>query len=188
MSGSRCIISSNLISPGTVKGIFRNTHQLYMRILHFFQIFHDSAGKLAVIIKSVFRAVGMFHPGTDMAFVYRHRFFIIVFSVSCLHPCVVRPFEFCDIKSFGSISRSHFRIIGKWVGFIKFFSRRGLNKIFIHLIFTDARDKYLMNASRPQFFHRMTLFIPVIECADDMNARRIRRPDRKIHSFNTVFR
>ena len=55
--GSGCIISCNLVSPGTVKGVLRNPHQFHMGISHLFHIVSQGMRQLSVIVKSILISV-----------------------------------------------------------------------------------------------------------------------------------
>ncbi len=187
MSGSGCVITCHLIPPGTVERIFRNTHKLYMRVVHLLQIIYDSVRKLTVIIESLLRAVGMFHPRTDVALIDCHGLLIIILAVPCRHPCAVRPFELTDIKSFGRISRTHLRIIGKGICLIKLFARWCADQILVKLIFAHIRDKKLIDTAGTQFLHRVFFFIPAVKGSYHMNACRVGRPYCEKHTLHAVF-
>ncbi len=94
VAGSRRIITGHLISPGAVKGMLRNPHQLHMGIFHLFQIFHDLLCKLSVCVKPFFcPVIGMLHKGTDMTFINCHRFLIHVFLIPLGHPFLIFPLK-----------------------------------------------------------------------------------------------
>ena len=116
--GSRRIITGYLISPGTVKRMLRNTHQLHMCKTHFFQIFHNGIRELPIGIKALILSSRMTHPGTDMAFIDGHRFSIDVFSSPCIHPLFICPAHMRQICDNRCRTRSFFCKIGKRVRLI----------------------------------------------------------------------
>ena len=158
-----------------------------MCIVHFLQIIHNSVCELTVIIEAFLRAVGMFHPRSDVALIDRHRLLIIVLAVSCRHPCAVRPFKLTDIKGFGGIARTHLRIVCKGIRLIKLFARGCADQILVKLILAHIRDKKLIDPAGTQFLHRMFFFIPAVKGSYHMNACRVGRPYCEKHTLHAVF-
>ena len=66
VSGSRSIISCHLISPGSVKGMFRHSHQLHMSVSHVLYVFYDRIGKFPVCIESFVFTSWMPHPRPEV--------------------------------------------------------------------------------------------------------------------------
>ena len=104
--GCRCIITSHLISPGTVKRMLRDPHQLHMCITHFFNIFGNCSGKLSICIETFIFPSRMAHPGTNMCLIDRHRLMLMIPGLSVGHPFCIRPFYILDICNSGCCSRS----------------------------------------------------------------------------------
>ena len=78
VSGSWRIIACYLISPGTVKRIFQNTHQFHMGITHFFNILGQRFRNLPVCIKAFIFSARMTFPGTNMHLIDCHWFFKLI--------------------------------------------------------------------------------------------------------------
>ena len=86
---SWCIISGYLISPGTVKWMLCDSHQLNMSISHLFYILCNCFCKLTICIKSFIFSSRMSHPGTHMYFINRHWFFFVIPFLTSSHPLTV---------------------------------------------------------------------------------------------------
>ena len=93
VTGSGCIVSGHLISPGTIKGMLCNSHQLNMSKFHFLQIVHHTIRKLSVIIKSFVFSSGMSHERTDVTLVNCHGHTIGIGLFSFFHPFIIVPFK-----------------------------------------------------------------------------------------------
>ena len=187
MSGGGGIIPRNLIAPGTVKGIFRDPHQLHMGIFHFLQVFYHAVGKFPVIIISVLGSVRMLHPGTDMALIDGKRLLIHILFPAFFHPALICPGKTGKIGHDGSRSRAELCIIGKRICFVKLSSVLCRDQELIHGAFLYTRYKQCPDAARPQLLHGMAIFIPVIKASDHMHLCRIGCPDTKEHTFHTIF-
>ena len=163
VSGGRSIIARHLISPGSVKGMLCNTHQFYMGILHLFEILYDPLCELSVIVESVFRAVGMLHEGSDVAFVDRHRLLAPVLLIAVLLPFGIFPFKSGKVSYYGCGTGSELCIVCIRICLVEFASVLGMDKELIHLTDFNTGDKYCPYAHITEFFHRMCGFIPAVK-------------------------
>ena len=142
ITGSRCIITGYLISPGTVKRILGNTHQLNMCISHLLHIRDQIFHKIPITVKSVILSARMAHPGSRMYLVDRHRFCIDIFGLCTLfHPFFIGPLKMLYIRDGRCRSRTKLCIICIWIRLIEPFSIFRLYQVFIQCTFLDPRNK-----------------------------------------------
>ena len=120
VTGGRRIISGNLVSPGTVKGVLCNSHKFYMGVAHIFHIIGQCVSQFPVIVKArvLFLSARVLFPRTRMHFIDGHGVFLGVKLLPFFHPCSVPPFESLQIHNFRGIARTHFRKITVRVGFV----------------------------------------------------------------------
>ena len=132
VAGSRCIISGHLISPGTIKRILRNTHQLNVCVPHFFYIWDQIGYEIPVTVKSFIIPARMTFPGARMNLVDCHRLCIhILFFFTILHPLAVCPFKMFNIRNRRCCSRPEFCIICIRICLIKTLAIFCLDQILI---------------------------------------------------------
>ena len=108
IAGSRRIITGDLISPGTVKGMLCNPHQLHMCIAHILHILGKLHRQFPVIEKAflILLCRRMLHPGARMYLIDRHGILSLVKFLTILHPGGIFPFVIPDIRDSGCRSRS----------------------------------------------------------------------------------
>ena len=119
VTAGRRIVTSHLISPGSVKRMFHHRHQFHMSIAHLLYILSQPWGNLPVIIE--FRAddllPALIHgnrfadPGTQMQLVNGHRLCLGITLLPRTHPGIVRPCEFADIPHNRCRIRTKLRIV-----------------------------------------------------------------------------
>ncbi len=187
MAGGGGIVPGHLVSPGTVKGMFRNPHQLHMGISHLFHILRQSRGQLPVVIVAVLvRSVWMLFPGTGMHLINRHR---LLFGLPCpalLQPRAVTPLKPADIRHPGGRPRPQLCRGCKGICLVQQPVIRRLNQVFIEAALFHSRNKQLVDSQRIQTFHLAAPGIPAIELSNHMNPEGMRSPDRKIYSFSSL--
>ena len=184
VSGGRCIIARYLIPPGTVKGMFRNPHQLHMSIPHLLHIVCQTVGQLPVAVKSVLiRSMRMLFPGTRMYLIDRHRRFLWIPLLPLLHPDTVAPSKTADIRNLRGRSRAllRFKCIG--VSLVEQSVIRCLNQIFIKTSHLHIRNKQFIDPKGLQAFHLMAFLVPSVKLPNDMHAMGMGRPDSKMYAF-----
>ena len=172
VTGSGCIISCHLISPGTVKGMFCDTHQFHMGISHFLHIVRQCVGQFPIVIESfiLFVFPGMFFPGTRMDLVNSHGVFFHVELLPFLHPCGVGPFVVSNIHYFGSRAGTKFRTIGIRIRLVKLFSFIGGDTEFIEIPYPHFWNKELINPHIIVTAHHICFRIPVVKISYYRNA------------------
>ena len=62
VAGGRCVISGNLIAPGTIKRILGDSHKLDMRVAHLLHIGNQRFCQLTICIKAFILTSRMAHP------------------------------------------------------------------------------------------------------------------------------
>ena len=185
IAGCGGIIACHLVSPGAVKGMLGNSHQLHMGIAHLFHIVHKGLGKFLIIIKPVLviRRNGVLLPGTGMHFINHQRLLLHIKALPLFQPDSVTPVELADIHNLGCISRPELCRICIGVRFVKLFSMCSFDKEFIELSLTGPRHKCLIDADFSHLGHRMGRSIPLIKLSNYMHFLGIGRPYGEIHSF-----
>ena len=99
IAGCRCIIAGHLITPGTVKRMLRNAHQLDMCVPHVLHVLRQFRCQLAVIVVArLVIPMRMLFPAARMYLVNRYRTFILHKFLPRRHPCRIRPFDFGNIR------------------------------------------------------------------------------------------
>ena len=190
ITGCRCIIAGYLISPGTVKRMFGNTHKLNMCIPHLFNILGKLRCQFSVGIETIFilLCLRMLHPGTWMYLINGHGTCIRIKILTVLHPGNIFPFIVGNICDPGCSSWTQLSFIGIRVCLVKLFTMSSRNVKFIQLSDLGSRYKCLINTNRSNFLHRILLIIPSVEFTYNRNRLRIRRPHCEINSFFPVLR
>ena len=146
VAGGWSIIAGNLIAPGTVIRMLRDSHELYMGVAHLFHIISQLMGGFHIcIITFLLRAVFL-PPGTEMDFVDCHRGFYRIGFLSCLHPVCVIPLKSGDVLCDGGSSRPEFRMDRIRVSFEEDFSLLSGDREFIELSEADTRNKCLVDS------------------------------------------
>ena len=145
--GSGRIISGNLVTPRTVERIFRNSHHFHMGITHLFHIGGQFFCQFTVSIETFIFPPGMAHPGTGMNLINRHRLRMHIFTCTALlHPFVICPFDFVNIRYPWSSPRTQFCIICIGISLIELPSIRRLNVKFVQITLGCPRHKQFVNA------------------------------------------
>ena len=185
IAGGGRIISCHLVSPGTVEGMLRDSHKLYMGVSHFFYIFRKLMGEFSVIIETVFVFFrdGMLLPGTGMYFIDSHGrdFFIKILAV--LDPYRIFPYIVCNIGNSRGGARSHLSFIGVGIRFIKLLSVHSDDEEFIEIADLRTGNKHFKHADRAGFGHGIGFLVPVIEVSDHGNRLCPGRPYGKIYAL-----
>ena len=179
--GGRCIIARNLIAPGTVEGMLRNTHQLHMGIFHFLQILYQPVCKLTIIVKAL-RAVRMLHKGADVALINCHGFPVHILFILLIHPFGVLPFKAGKIRDHRRGTGAILRIVGKGIRLIQLSAVPCGNQELIHISLLRLRNKQPPDSYRSQLFHGMAPLVPPIKASDHMDRLGIGRPHSEINS------
>ena len=169
--------------------MLRNTHQLNVGISHLLHISSKLYCKLSVIIKSVLGTIVFLTPGTRMHLVDRDR--LLTAAVSRLlaaagHPLAVCPAEAPQIRNNRCIIRTHLCTICIRIRLHKYLIIPGKDLIFVYRPWLHPRDKQLINTGYLQRTHRMQSAIPHIKVTDHTDGSRMRRPDCKICTLNTI--
>ena len=195
ITGSRCIISRYLISPGTIVWILGNPHQLNVGIPHLPDIRNQCLCQIAVGIKSIIVPPRMAHPGTRMYLINCQRlliYFLFGKFFSGTHPFAIRPEEIGNIRDNGSCLRPQLCIICIRVCFVQLSSVLRYNQELVHAANLDARYKQFVYAHRLRChtFHLVGSFIPSIKFPNHVYTVRMRCPDIEAYSlfsFNCHF-
>ena len=181
-------VSRHLISPGAVKWVFRNAHQLHMGIAHLLYISCQLMGSLCVCIKAVpFRPVP-FAPGTQMHFVNAHGQLLRICLGPLLNPCAVSPGKALDIGCDRGCAGAVFRAESKGIRLVENLAGLGGNGKFIELSQLHARIKNLPDAGFGDTFHGAGLRIPVIKIAYQMDLFCMGSPDGEIDAVLSLVR
>ena len=187
IAAGRCEITRDLITPGTVEGVLRDTHQLNVGIAHFLQILGDGMGKVTVIIKTVFLLrVRMTHPAANVALIDRDRTAILPEGGTLLHPHTVCPADRSDVSDHGSGTRPLLCLVRVWVGLVKLPAVRRVDQILVHLSQLRVCQEALPDSGGVEPLHRDVPLVPAVELADQMDRSRVRRPYRKVHALHTA--
>ncbi len=182
VAGCRSIIARDLISPGPVEGVLRDTHQLDMGKFHFLQILYDPVRKLSVGIEAV-TAVRMLHPGADVALIDRDRLLIGVLLAALVHPPAVCPVEIGDIRCFRCRAGTELCRVRKGICFINFCSVLCCNAVLIEHSGFDPGDEQCPDPAVIQLCHGTLFLIPVVKISNHMHRERIRGPYSKEEPF-----
>ena len=145
VTGGRCVVSGDLVAPGTVIRMFCNSHELYMGVAHLLHIVGQLVGCLHIcIITFLLRAVFL-SPGAEMNFVDRHRGFYRISFFSRVHPACIFPFKTADVFRDGSGSRTEFCVDCIRVSFEQDLSILCGDRKFVEFSKADARNKCLID-------------------------------------------
>ena len=182
------IIPCHLISPGAVKGMFRNSHQLHMGISHLFHIIRQGMGKLLVRIESLFILLcsRVLHPGTGMHFIDGHSSVSWVMLRPVFHPYAIAPVKIGNIGNAGGRPGPQFRPVAVRIRLVKSLSILRGNIKLIELSHLRIRHKTFENADFTHLRHGIGILLPVIKLPYDRNALCIGRPYGKINPFMSV--
>ena len=183
IAGGRGKVSRHLISPGAVKWVFCNAHQLYMGIAHLLYISCQLMGSLCVCIKAVLFRPVPFAPGTQMHFVNAHGQLLYIRLGPLLDPCAVSPGKALDIGCDRGCARTVFRAEGKGICLVENPAGLGGNGKFIELSQLHARIKNLPDAGFGDSFHGVGLRIPVVKIAYQMDLSCMRGPNSEVDAF-----
>ena len=176
----RRVVAGNLIAPGPVKGMLRNSDQLDMSIVHIQKILGNSVCKLAVIIEALVVSAGVAHPRTDMALINSNGRFFQIRRVPLLHPRLIRPDQLRDIRSNGSGTGTKLTVIREGIRLIMVFALLVYDQVFIKLSARKSRNKAVVNPKRLLPCHKQRVLIPAVKASDQAYLLGIRRPDREI--------
>ena len=191
MTGGRRIVAGYLIPPGTVKGMLRNTHQLYMSVSHALYVICQFHGKLTVIVIAcrIFVRSFMLSPGPWMHLINGHGIGMYIRFCTLFEPGGICPFEIADICGTGSGSRSQLCPVAIGICFIKNSSVSRKNAEFVHVADLDARNEHIPDTDVAYFFHKAAtvFFAPLVKFADHGHTQRIRCPHGKIKTFVSFF-
>ena len=180
---SRCKVARNLIAPGAVKGVLRNTHELHMGVAHIVAVFRKISPRLLIADEAVSFGISLALPRADMHFIDSHGTFFPVCLFPALHPFLIGPREFFYICRNGSISGTE--LTGKGIGvcLINPLVLLCQNSILIELIFSHLRNKALKNTGVRHINHGISFRIPAISVTDQGYRLRMGCPDREVNSL-----
>ena len=187
VSGSGSIVTCHLISPGSVKRMLGNAHELHVRELHDLEILGEAVSKLSVIVKTVRASVGMLHPGTDMALVNCQRLAVGILVGTRLHPARIAPLVTGNVDGTGCCAGAQFRPVSVRIGFILLGSVLRCDAVFVEFAFAESGNEQGPDSACIILRHRMRLFVPSVESSDHVDCLGVRRPDREEDSLLSVF-
>ena len=183
IAGGRGKVSRHLISPGTVKWMFCNAHQLHMGIAHLFYISCQLMGCLCVCIKAVLFRPVPFTPGTQMHFVNAHGQLLYICLGPLFDPRAVSPGKALDIGCDRGCTRTVFSAEGKGICLVENLAGLGGNGEFIELSQLHARIENLPDTGFGDTFHGAGLRIPVVKIAYQMDLFCVGGPDGEVDTF-----
>ena len=96
VSGGWRIVVSYLITPGTIKRIFCDSHKLNMCISHIHKVRAYFLSIFSIVEEPEIRILYLLLPGTYMTLIDGHRFLHAINSallLALLHPLIICPFE-----------------------------------------------------------------------------------------------
>ena len=146
VTGSRRVVAGNLIAPGTVVWMFRNSHEFYVGVAHLLYIISQLVGSFHICIVTFLLWTVFLAPGTEMDLVDCHRGFHRISFFSCLHPGCVIPFEAVNVFCDRSGSRTEFRMDRIRVSLEQDHSLLCGDREFIEFSETDAGNKRLVDS------------------------------------------
>ena len=109
ITGCRRKIACHLIAPGGVVGIFRQRHQLNVRIAQLLDIGNQLLSQLFIGIRV---AVRIFAPGARMQLINIHRLSIMGLSLFGALPGLILPNIAVHLIVKGGVARARFVVIG----------------------------------------------------------------------------
>ena len=139
IAGSRCIIPSHLISPGTVERMLHDGKQLDVGIAHLFHIICDHRSQLAIIIEDP--VILRLFKGTQMKFVNKHRLVFCRCLFAFLHPAIIAPSKVTQVCDNGCCIWTKLRSIGIRVSLQICKPAFRLDLIFVNRSARKARHK-----------------------------------------------
>ena len=188
VAGSGRVIARHLITPGTVKGMLGNAHQLHVGVAHGFHILGDLHGELPIGVKAllVVLRLGMLPPRAHVHFVNGQRFLSHIFSCAVLDPLAVTPrksFQRCHRRR---CSRPQFRVIGKRVCLVKLPPILCKNLVLVQLAQLHTGHKNIVNTVGFVAGHLVIASVPAVKIPHQLYLFRMGCPHSKIHTLFPV--
>ena len=180
-AGGRGKIARDLIAPRAVKRVFRQRHELDMRIGQILHIRDDLSCKFD-IVQGISVLVGT--PRGEMHLIYIHRRLIDIGSGLLRCPLLIMPRIFGFIE-LGRVLRRSLEMRAVGVVFQLDCTGFRQNAVLIECIFRQLVECCLPDAVR-NGQHRMAVAVPVVEIADDRDIDGIGSPDAKDRFLGTV--
>ncbi len=167
--------------------MFRHGQQLDMRETHVDYVVDQFIREFAVaqVAAVIFRPAP---PGAEVYFVNADRPVELRSLGAMLHPLVVRPLVFAREHD-GRIARWWFVIVAERVVFQRQQVAVSVEQFeLVFLAAADPGDKYLPQPVARVQAHRVAAAVPVVEVADDADARGVRGPDRETRTADALYR
>ena len=187
--GCRRVVARYLIAPGAVKRMFRDPHQLDVRVACLQEIVGDGMRKIPVIVESILMlTVRVAHPAPDMALIDGNRRLVLDKVILPPHPSSVRPFDRAKIRDDGSRPRAVLCLIRIRISLIQLSAILCVDQILVHLPRLCRLDKGLPDPGGLSLLHRNIAFIPAVELSNQRDSRRMRRPHSKVNALPSLVR
>ena len=142
--------------------------------------------KFPIGIETVLCAVGMFHPGTDMALIYGHGGFERISVLTLGHPLFIRPADLLYIICYRCGAGAKLCEISKRIGLVDTLTICCSYEIFVKLTLTKSRNKTGIDTTVTHLRHRVCRCIPIIEISYDMDLSGMWSPYTKENTFLSV--
>ena len=180
VAGGGGIVAGYLVTPGSVKGMLGNAHELHVGVAHLQDIVGQLVGSFHIVIVAVLFLAHLLAPGTDVTFIDGHGGLQDVILCPRAHPLVIAPGKSGDVRGFGRGARTVFGRITVGVRLVENLAGLCGDGVFIELFRLQAGNEDFVDTAVGQQCHGRGFRIPAVEIAYQMNSRRVRRPDSEV--------
>ena len=179
VAAGRGVVSGDLVSPGQVKGMLADAHELNMGVAHILHILHKIVRQLGVIQETVLVPVALISllPGAEMHLIDRHGLFQHLRVVPLILVIPVIPLigiQRIDDRRAGG---APFEPEGIGIGFVPANAVGAGDHIAVGIPGAHLRQETFPDASVPHASAHPLLVFPTGFRADDGDILRVGRPD-----------
>jgi hypothetical protein len=179
----RSKIPRDVVSPGTIEGVFGYRKELEVCISHFLNIFNQKMRQVPVVEKGV---VWTSFKGSQVHFVNIHRTFQKVGVFSRFHPLFVMPGKSFQVINDGSGFRTDLKEETVGIGLQKKMTGFGFHLEFIKGIFSYSRDEDFPYSGVLEGTHTVDSAVPPVKVSHHTHSLGIGGPDGEMGSRYTL--
>ena len=176
----------DLVTPRALEGMLRHRHDLHVGEAHLDDVVRQRRGQFAVRERTV-PLLRFCPPRAEVHLVDRHRPVKLTGGgPPAVDPRGVGPLILARIADDRGVVGRRLEVRAVRVSLDVELPTRVTQLELVELALAEARDKQLPDAGDPERAHRVVTAVPLVEVADDGNARGRRRPDREGHAGHAI--